>query len=349
MSAAAPRLAWVDYSKGLCIVLVVLMHATLGAEKAAGSVSWLHGFIDWARPFRMPDFFLISGLFLARQIDRPWREFLDKKLIHFGYFYLLWMSIQVLVRSYGLAQAQGLSGVAQAWLLGLVEPFGTLWFIYMLAVFFIAAKLARPLPQALILGVGAALQMAQIETGWLVIDEFAARFVYFYSGFALAPLIFTFAGRVAAASPARVGAALAIWAIANGAIVAAGVSQWPGIGLALGYVGAAAVIAVGVLLVNTRLAEPLRYCGRNSIIIYLAFFLFMAGTRFLLLLQFNDNVSLVALLSTLSGVAGPLLLAGVAQRLGMTFLFQRPAWARLRPASAKQDAFETRLAHMSKN
>ena len=348
MSAAAPRLAWVDYAKGLCIILVVLMHATLGAEKAAGSVSWLHGFIDWARPFRMPDFFLISGLFLASQIDRPWRVFLDKKLIHFGYFYLLWMSIQVLARSYGLAQTGGLSGVAQTWLLGLAEPFGTLWFIYMLAVFFIAAKLARPLPQALILGVGAALQMAQIETGWLVIDEFASRFVYFYSGFALAPLIFAFADKVAATSPARVGAALAAWAAANGAIVAAGVSQWPGISLILGYVGAAAVVAIGVLLAGARLAAPLRYCGRNSIIIYLAFSLFMAGARSLLLLQVDDSVSAVALLSTCAGLVGPLLLAGVARRLGMTFLFQRPAWARLRPANVTPSAFAMRLAHLSK-
>ena len=65
------RIDWVDYAKGICIVLVVLMHSTLGVEKAAGSESWLNPFIDWARPFRMPDFFLISGLFLANRIGRP--------------------------------------------------------------------------------------------------------------------------------------------------------------------------------------------------------------------------------------------------------------------------------------
>lgn len=40
------RLAWVDVAKGLCIILVVMMHATLGVEKAIGSETSLHAFID---------------------------------------------------------------------------------------------------------------------------------------------------------------------------------------------------------------------------------------------------------------------------------------------------------------
>ena len=51
-----PRVDWVDYAKGICIVLVVMMHSTLGVEKAASAVSSLNSFIEWARPFRMPDF-----------------------------------------------------------------------------------------------------------------------------------------------------------------------------------------------------------------------------------------------------------------------------------------------------
>ena len=67
---ASKRVDWVDYAKGFCIVMVVMMHSTLGVEKALGEPSWLHGAIEFARPFRMPDFFLIAGLFLGRVIDR---------------------------------------------------------------------------------------------------------------------------------------------------------------------------------------------------------------------------------------------------------------------------------------
>src|SRR5688572_28362510 len=140
------RVSWVDYAKGICIVLVVLMHSTLGVENAAGGLSWLHDFINWAKPFRMPDFFLISGLFLASRINRPWREYLDSKVLHFAYFYTLWMTIQFATKGYGLYQANGVEGLFKDYALGFVEPFGTLWFIYMLAVFFVVVKATRLVP-----------------------------------------------------------------------------------------------------------------------------------------------------------------------------------------------------------
>ena len=59
----------------------------------------------------MPDFFLISGLFLARRIDVPWRDYFDKKVVHFLYFYFLWMTIQFLFKGSGIWAEQGVAGV----------------------------------------------------------------------------------------------------------------------------------------------------------------------------------------------------------------------------------------------
>ncbi len=70
---------------------------------AAGHEGWMHPVVAFALPFRMPDFFLISGLFLANVIDRDWRTYLDRKVVHFVYFYLLWMTIQFAVKAPGLA------------------------------------------------------------------------------------------------------------------------------------------------------------------------------------------------------------------------------------------------------
>ena len=64
------RVDWVDYAKGFCIVMVVMMHSTLGVEAEAGREGFMHYVVAFATPFRMPDFFMISGLFLARVIDR---------------------------------------------------------------------------------------------------------------------------------------------------------------------------------------------------------------------------------------------------------------------------------------
>src|SRR3954464_3128965 len=192
----ASRIDWVDYAKGFCIVMVVMMHSTLGVEQAAGHEGWMHAAVAFARPFRMPDFFLISGLFLARVIDRDWRDYLDRKVLHFAYFYVLWMTIQFVFKAPMLAAGVGWGGVGLAYLEAFIEPFGTLWFIYLLPIFFVVIKLTRSVPWPLIWLTGAALEMAHVNTGWTVIDEFAHRFIYIYSGYLFAPHVFALAGQV---------------------------------------------------------------------------------------------------------------------------------------------------------
>src|SRR4051812_28353598 len=86
VNAHAGRVDWVDYAKGICIIMVVMMHSTLGVEAATGREGFMHLAVAFAKPFRMPDFFLISGLFLAQVIDRDWRTYLDRKVVHFAYF-----------------------------------------------------------------------------------------------------------------------------------------------------------------------------------------------------------------------------------------------------------------------
>ncbi|HWG05095.1 MAG TPA: acyltransferase family protein, partial [Beijerinckiaceae bacterium] len=93
------RVLWVDYGKGWCIVLVVMMHATLGVGLSIGETGWLHEIVAFAKPFRMPDFFVISGLFLGRIIDQPWRVFADKRVVHFVYFYALWFLVSLVLKS----------------------------------------------------------------------------------------------------------------------------------------------------------------------------------------------------------------------------------------------------------
>jgi uncharacterized membrane protein YcfT len=37
-------------------------------------------------------------LFLFRVIDRDWRIYLDRKVVHFAYFYMLWLVILTVVK-----------------------------------------------------------------------------------------------------------------------------------------------------------------------------------------------------------------------------------------------------------
>src|SRR3954454_13144060 len=278
----APRVDWADYAKGICIVMVVMMHSVLGVEAAAGQTGFMHGLVAFAKPFRMPDFFLISGLFLSVVIDRDWRTYLDRKVMHFAYFYVLWVTIQFGFKAPSFAAETGWAHVGLMYLESFIEPFGTLWFIYLLPVFFVATKALRRAPLLAIWSAAAALEMLHAATGWTVIDEFCARFVYFYSGYLFATYVFALSDR-ARARPAFALAGLALWALVNGGLVVSGFSEWPVISLALGLAGACAIVVMGTLLAHARWLEFLRDCGEHSIVIYLAFFLPMAATRTLLL------------------------------------------------------------------
>lgn len=327
----AARVDWVDYAKGICIVMVVMMHSTLGVEAAAGHEGFMHAVVAFARPFRMPDFFLISGLFLAQVIERDWRSYADRKVVHFAYFYVLWVTIQFAVKAPVFAAEGGWAHVGAMYLFAFIEPFGTLWFIYLLPIFFVVAKLTKGLPWWLILIAGAALETLHVATGWTVIDEFCARFVYFYAGYLFAGTVFTLSDR-AGREPGLALAGLVQWAIVNGMIVYAGFSQLPGVSLLLGLAGACAVIVTATLLARVRWFAGLRFCGEHSIVIYLAFFLPMAASRTALLrIGVPADLGVVSLLVTAAGVFGALAIWWAARAARLDFLFTRSARFRIAP------------------
>jgi len=330
----AVRVDWVDYAKGFCIIMVVMMHSTLGVEEATGRQGFMHALVEFAKPFRMPDFFLISGLFLNRVIDRDWRTYLDRKVVHFAYFYVLWVTIQFAIKAPYFATTHGWGYVAEQYALAFIDPFGTLWFIYLLPIFFVVTKATRAAPPVLIWLAAAALQTAHIDTGWTAVDEFAGRLVYFYTGYLLASRVFALAASVQA-HPVSAALGLALWAVVNGALVYAGVAGLPLVSLALGLVGAAAVVCVSALMAKAKLFDPVRYCGRNSIVIYLAFFLPMAITRALLIkTNIIPDVGAMAIVVTAAGVVGALAIWWAARNTRAKFLFERPDMFRITPRSS---------------
>jgi len=322
---APVRIDWVDYAKGICIVMVVMMHSVLGVELAAGQTGFMHLLVAFAKPFRMPDFFLISGLFLSVVIDRDWRTYLDRKVVHFAYFYVLWVTIQFGFKAPAFAAETSWAHAGFMYLESFIEPFGTLWFIYLLPVFFVVAKATRKMPPLAIWCVAALLETAHIATGWTAIDEFGARFVYFYSGYLFANYVFALSDR-ARARPGLALAALAAWALINGSLVEFGLSEWPLISIMLGLAGACAIVTSGTLLARAHWLNFLRYCGEHSIVIYLAFFLPMAAIRTLLLRAgLIHDIGAISLVVTIAGIVGALALWQLALKVGANFLFERPA------------------------
>lgn len=329
------RVGWVDYAKGFCIIMVVMMHTTLGVDKySPGHSNFMDALVAFALPFRMPDFFMISGLFVNRVIKRSWRDFLDRKVCHFGYFYALWVTIQFIVKAPDFAAQGGWVNVVEQYFLAYVQPFGSLWFIYILPIFFMVTKATRKVPPIIIFLIGCGLQMANVHTGSVLVDEFCLRYVYFFTGYWMSAHIFRFAETVMAEKRDAVFFLLS-WALFEGVLVYFGYSMLPGISLFLGFIGALAVIAFSALLSTRNWAQLLRYAGQNSLVVYLAFFLPMAVLRTVFLKVAPDfDHGWMSVIILVVAVVSPLILFEITKDTRFKFLFRRPDWARLEPREA---------------
>lgn len=349
MAGSGGRLGWVDMAKGLSIFLVVMMYAASSVGEDTGGVGALHWAIAFATPFRMPEFFLISGLFLSRVIDRPWRAYADRRIVHYLYFYVLWALIHITFKV-GLLATDPVGALEQiAW--AVIQPYGVLWFIYMLAVVGTVTKLLHSLraPVWAVFGVAAILQMAPIHTGSYLIDQFAEYFVFFYAGYIMAPVLFRLADW-AGDNIALAGVGLLIWAILNAALVFSpgfamhpihpvmGYAGWPGIHLVLALAGTAALCVIAALLTRLTFMNWLRWLGSKSLIIYVAFVLPMGVSRTLLIKLGVDDPTVLSLAIMAISIISPLVLYWIVLRTGFGhFLFERPAWAHL-PGTAKSPA-----------
>lgn len=336
------RMNWVDTAKGLSIILVVMMYSAYNTGEYTGEVGFLHYVIGFATPLRMPEFFLISGLFLSQVIARPWRRYADRRVVHYFYFYGVWAFIMIAMKV-GLYGASPLSMVHDV-ALAVIEPYGVLWFIYMLAIFSVAAKLAWQfrLPHWLVISMAALLQMSQFHSISYVVTQFCAYFVFFYVGYVIAPLVF----RLVIWAENNVALAvcgLCVWALTNGLLVFSpgfavlpretqmGYAAFPPLHLALAIAGALALCVMGALLSKLSFMDWLRWLGEHSLVVYLAFTIPMSLFRaFALSSGLLTQTGPLSLAVLVVATASPVILYLLVKRFNVaTFLFERPSWARV--------------------
>lgn len=336
------RLDWVDAAKGISILLVVMMYSAYSVGEDTGGIGFLHNIIAYATPFRMPEFFLISGLFLSQVVDRDWSRYADRRIVHYLYFYAVWAIISIAFKV-GLATGNPIAVLTEmAW--AIVQPHGVLWFIYVLALVSAAVKLLHMLrvPHWLAFAGAAALQIAPISTGAYAIDQFASFFVFFYTGYALAPIIFRIVGH-AQARPLLAVAALGVWAALNGFLVFSpdylflpdhfemGYAALPGLNLILAIAGSLALCTIAALLTRLPFMAWLSWFGKQSLVVYLAFALPMSILRTILVkLDLITDTNLLSLVVFGFATIAPLVLLALVKWAGWgKFLFERPAWAHI--------------------
>jgi len=340
--AETKRMAWVDSAKGISIILVVMLYAANSVGEATNGVGFLHYIIGFAMTFRMPEFFLISGLFLSAVIGRNWARFVDRRVVHYLYFYGLWALILIFFKKAIFAGDPALALNWMGW--AIIDPYSMLWFIYVLAFFGLSAKIAYTfkIPHWVMLAGAAALQIAPVDGPGYAIDYYSEYLVYFYSGYVFAPYIFKLVNWFIT-RPWLIVLTLGAWAIINAIMVflpsfkanpgefEMGFAALPGVHLVMALLGALAVCFAAALVSRFDWMNWLRWMGQHSIVVYLGFSLPMGVSREVLLrtglLTDTGPLSLVVMLVA---IVSPLILYWLVQKTGWAkFLFTRPAWAHI--------------------
>lgn len=272
VAVTSPRLVWVDVAKALAIALVVLHHVVVFAD-AAG---WLPERVVWLNTqlgtFRMPLFFLASGLFAVGALRRPWGAVLRRRILLFAYLYLLWSVIR-----FGLFQMipdvreGGRDGDLGALLWSPLLPGTGLWFIYALALYSCLAKATMRVPAGVQLGVAAAVSgvfgARLIEVPNFAWRNMAMYYVFFLVGMYGRRVVERLASDV---SVVRILAAGAVAAVGIVVVERWGLRGVPGLWLALSVVAVLTGVYVSALIARWgSAARVLSWVGARTLPIYL--------------------------------------------------------------------------------
>lgn len=330
------RVDWVDYAKGICIIAVITLYTAGEARGAFDTAGWMQYWVEFAKPFRMPDFFLLSGLFLGRVINKPWRHYVDRKVAHFLYFYILWSIIYMIYKiSMGEFAGENLVYITKSFIsMSLFWPFSQLWFILMLPIFFIATRLIKGVSVWIVFPVLCLVHLfppVDIQMSMMP-EQFFERFVFFYAGYAFATHFFTYARKVQQ-YPLITLAMIGVWTAVNSLLVFNDFLEYNIVTLILGFYGALAVIAIGALLQKLPNMEWLQYLGANSIIIFLPFYLPMKLISYVMLSLYSSYPpGLFAVILTVLTLLASVLFYQLAQKINTgLWLLRRPAWVKLTP------------------
>lgn len=266
---------WVNFAKGIAIILVIAFHCTLflrSIDFAAGGLGRPKTAVEL---FPMPMFFAIAGLFHFRVLNWTFRQTWQRRLAGYLYLYVLWSVLRFLfylvvpnVRGDG-AGVSATSPTALAAIL--VWPISSYWFIWSLFLCTVVLWAVRRW-SARTTVVAAALVSTAFSAGYLTTgnvgwDRTGEYLVFFLVGALFSKPLFAAVHR----APWWVlPVSFVVYALCAGvAAVVPGGQRVPGLVLA----GQGAVLVFSALLsaqlVRLRVLGWVSYLGARSLHLYL--------------------------------------------------------------------------------
>lgn len=323
MSTLKKRVDWVDYAKGLSIILVVSTHSMF-VDPNSGLYSETIIFLnDLVHRVRMPLFFFLSGLFIHKAMTSSIQSFLRFKVSHLLYLYVLWSIIRYLTSTVPehilLGGADG--GLGSIFKI-FISPPATLWFIYALLVFMIVTRLTK---RAHLVTFITAI-ILYIVSPYIGINnfDFLFKLISFYPFFLSGYLFSGFTLNKANNFKYYYLLFPAIYFAIVAYLTYIDVSQSRLQVLIFSFAGIVAGIILSLLLTRFSAFSWLSYVGKNTLPIYVMHYFPIGVFRLILPSVIPNQPYLAAIIMIATGVVLPLVVMKIAKKLNMNWLFEIP-------------------------
>jgi len=326
------RTDWVDYAKGIGIILVVYGHLlSSGYHAGLGIPDRFFALSDSiVYSFHMPLFFFLSGLFAGSSLrKRGGRDYLKDKLLRIAYPYFVWSILQVSVEALFSSQTQKGATLYDIPAIA-YRPWGQFWFIYalfLMHVAFILLSRAGGFSKALMLIVGFGLFFNPIQVDVAALPAFSIHFIFFVGGILLRRYL---ADMESWSLPLWIIIFLLILLPGSGYFVFENMIEparitngsHPFYLLYFSILGITTCAGLAQYLAKKNSLQFLKTLGIHSLQIFLAHMLAGVGTRVILLQVFQlQNWALHILIGVTVALSVPILLQKLSGKFNFPYLF----------------------------
>lgn len=337
------RLNWIDYAKGIGIILVVYDHVMSNLRFSGSGID--QTFYDYSykliTSFHMPLFFFLSGLFIEKSLAKGTKLFLLNKLNTIAYPYLVWSIIQgsllVILSTYTVSASpdNALTFVNLPFHIAFdPTPLVQLWFLYVLFAANLAFLLLKRLTGSTYLVFGFALLVylaSPYAEGIETLRRFMSMFLYFMSGIVCAKALKQNLTSVTATLfnmnlgrlvIVAIGVMLLEFVILQADLTQVGVRGEPSAELFMAVSGISVVLLLSLYCSKHQILDLIRYLGVMSLPIYLAHILVIGGMKVILQKGLGSDIAILNVISmTIAGLVLPIILVYVTEKLRFPYLF----------------------------
>lgn len=350
---ASNRLAWIDYARGICIILVCYRHCFDGLKEAdlpVGDFPLLQILNVCFYSFRMPLFFIVSGLFVSRSLQKKvLRDYVWGRFSIVFYPLIIWGSLQItlqlLLKNYVNAKPVPFDYVNL--IIYPRNPSNNQQFWYLNALFFVGAiyaflkvALRFKLQHQLVLSVvlySVAGYLSYNGIGFYIFPDIFHFYIYFFIGDIISSFIFKKETTDIILSPKwLIGSAIfcifmqTVFTTIN---MRHGDDNYINYNMTYLYLpislsGCAFMIQIAQILQKKDILKWLRVIGYHSLYIYLMHLMLIAAVRIVLVRFFHITyIPLIMFIAISLGVIIPVLIYNLCIRLGAWWLFslKKPA------------------------